>query len=401
MKNIGYLLVSCIAAGAVAGVQAENQIIPQESQRLFVANRDGEDVSVIDLKSLQLSKKLNIGTLSSAHMTMAWQSKTGQKLFVTMTGRNQVAVINVDKGVVEAVLPAGRSPEHFAIEKNEKHPDFLAYVGNFDDGSVSVIDLGQNKEIKRLSGFYEPHGITFTPDGSKVYVANFGAHRVDVIDARKHEVIKQISIGDVYQVASKNPERFLSEIKGIANVTLTPDGRYGYAADGDSNIVAVIDTQKDALIKTIPVGEEPWRAYGSPDGKWMLVPNNGEGSISVIDTQKQRVKTLFPAEGTITGINFVNGGKKAYALATTDNEALLYVYDLENLKEKGSILIGKNLRLETGSTSLDGKMVYIASSTDNSIYAIHADTDQVTRIPNVGMTPWGTAIQGDMAYYCH
>lgn len=395
------LLTSVLLMGMAGVLCAEMQTSSKESQSLFIANQDADYVSVLDLNSLKVSKKIDLAILSAAHMTMAWSGKTGQKLLVTMTGRNEVAILDMESGIVEAKLPVGRSPEHFAIEKNNNYPDYFAYIGNFDDGSISVIDLGTNKEVKRITGFYEPHGVTFNADASKAYIANFGAHHVDVVDTSKHEIIKQLSIGDVYQVASKNPDRYLSEIKGIANVTLTPDGRFGYAADGDSNLVAVIDTEKDRIVKTIPVGEEPWRAYFSPDGKWILVPNNGDETISVIDVKKQKLKTTFPAGGTITGINVVLGGKKAYALATTETEAIVHVYDLKNMREKGSILIGKNLRLETASTSIDGKTIYIASSVDNSIYVIDAETDKVTRIANVGMTPWGTTIQGDLASYCH
>ncbi|MBI2915527.1 MAG: hypothetical protein HYY07_01555 [Elusimicrobia bacterium] len=395
------VIVSSFIIGAVSIVSAEMPSTNQDSQRLFVANQDSDYVSVIDLDTMQVAKKIDLDTLSASHMTMAWSGKDGQKLLVTMTGRNEIAIIDVAKGIVEAKLPVGRSPEHFAIEKNKDYPDYFAYIGNIDDGSISVIDLGSNQEIKRITGFHEPHGVTFNQDASKAYIANFGAHRIDVVDTSKHAISKQISVGDAYQVAMKNPSRYLSEIKGIANVTLTPDGKLGYAADGDSNQVAVIDTQNDSLVKTIPVGEEPWRAYGSPDGKWMLVPNNGDETVSVIDTQKNQIKTSFPAGGTITGINFVLGGKKAYALATTETEAILYVYDLEHMREKGTILIGKNLKLETASTSANGKTIYVASSVDNSIYAVDALTDKVTRIANVGVTPWGTTIQGDMASYCH
>lgn len=398
MKIVRMGVLCAMLLGAAAASRAE---VPEESQKMFVANQDSDYVSVIDLNTLKLSNKIKLEILSAAHMTVAWTGRTGQKLLVTMTGRNEVAIIDVASGKVEARIPTGRAPEHFALERSEKYPQYLAYVGNIDEGTISAIDLETYQEVKRITGFHEPHGVTFTHDGTKAYIANFGAHRVDIIDTAKHEVIKSLSVGDVYQVASKNPGRYLSEIKGIANVTMTTNGRFGYAADGDSNVVAVIDTEKDTIIKTIPVGEEPWRAYVSPDGKWMLVPNNGDETVSVLDARKHRVKTTFPAGGTVSGINFVLGGKKAYALATTDTEALLYVYDLEHMKEKGTVLIGKNLRLETASSAVDGKAIYIASSVDNSIYVVDAETDKVTRIPDVGVTPWGTAIQGDLASYCH
>ena len=401
MKKAVYLLVGCLAAVWGGLLRAEMPGMTKSSDRLFVANRDADYVSVIDMKTLKLMGKLTTDTWAGAHMIMAWSGKTGQKILVSLPMRNEVEIIDVETGKLEARVPLGRAPEHFAIEKNDLYPEYLAYIGNLEDGTVSVIDLGQNKEIKRIEGFHEPHGVTFTSDGTKAYIANLGAHRVDVVDARKHEVIKQLSIGDVYQVASKDPARYLSDIKGIVNATITPDQKYVYAADGDSNLVAVIYTKKDAIIKTIPVGENPWRAYASPDGKWMLVPNNGDDTVSVIDARKQRLKTTFPAGGTMTGVNFVNGGKKAYVIATTETEGLLYVYDLVSMKELGTIVLGKGLRLETGTTSPDGKKVFLACSTDNSIYMIDGATDKVTRIPDVGVTPWGTASEGDMAFYCH
>jgi len=401
MRKIRLIIAGCLLMGA-SSIRAEMQPSQEASQRLFVANRDSNYVSVIDLKTMQLSKKIGLEPLSSAHMTMAWTDNNGrQKLLVSLTGRNEVAIVDVEKGIIEAKLPVGRSPEHFAIQKSKEFPDYVAYVANIEDGSISVIDLGKNVEVKRMSGFHEPHGVTFNSDGSKAYIANLGAHRVDIVDSAKCEIVKQLSTGDIDQVALKNPQRYLSEIKGIVNVTLTPDGRTAYAADGDSNLVTVIDTEKDAVLKTIPVGENPWRAYSSPDGKWMLVPNNGDETVSVIDSKKHSARTTFPAGGVVTGINFVLGGKKAYALATTANEALIHVYDLENMKEKGTISIGKNLRLETASTSVDGKTIYVASSVDNSIYAVDALTDKITKVSNVGVTPWGTTIEGDMASYCH
>ena len=401
MKKVSGLLACCLIAGWCGLSKADEISAVKPQDRLFVANRDADYVSVIDMNTMKLIGKLKTDTWAGAHMDMAWSAKTGQKILVSLPMRNEVEIINVDKGVTEARIALGRSPEHFAIQKNDLYPESLAYIGNLEDGSVSVIDLALNKEIKRIPGFHEPHGITFTDDGSKVYVGNLGAHRVDVIDARKHEVIKQLAIGDVYQVASKDPAKYLSDIKGIVNPTISPDQKYVYAADGDSNIVAVIDAKKDSVVKTIPVGETPWRAYASPDNKWMLVPNNGDGTVSVIDTKTQSVKTTFPAGGTMTGINYVQGGKKAYVIATTDTEGVLYVYDLEKMKEKGTIVIGKGLRLETASSSVDGKRMYLASSTDNSIYVVDGDTDKVTRISNVGVTPWGTSIPGDMASYCH
>ena len=123
-------------------------------------------------------------------------------------------------------------------------------------------------KIKTIPGFVEPLNITFTPDGSKAYIGNYGAHWVGVIDVRRHELLKKIPVGEVPGVAKLDPAKYLGEIKGINIAALSNDGRYLYAADGTLGVVGVIDTQTDKVIKMIRVGPDPWRIYMSHDGKY-------------------------------------------------------------------------------------------------------------------------------------
>jgi YVTN family beta-propeller protein len=41
-------------------------------------------------------------------------------------------------------------------------------------------------------------------------------------------------------------------------MAITPDGRKLYVANGRSNTVSVIDTESNAKLSDIPVGESPW-----------------------------------------------------------------------------------------------------------------------------------------------
>jgi len=160
----------------------------------------------------------------------------------------------------------------------------------------------------------------------------------------------------------------------------------------------VIDTRTDSVVKTIAVGQNPWRAYVSPDGTKVLVPNNDDQTVSVIDVKSNKVITTFPGGEGMTGINFVNGGKKAYIIS--QSESALYVIDLEKYKELKRIKFGEGLMLETATTTPDGKTVYLACSTNNSVYVIDGATDSYTRIPDVGLSPWAVEIIGGNSY-CH
>jgi YVTN family beta-propeller protein len=361
---------------------------------VFVTNRDSSDVAVIDSKTDRVITRIVLGEFTNAHMAML--TNDGKKLLVSATGRDRFLVVDLATQVIERTVVTGQSPEHFEITMDDQ----LAYVGNIEDSTVSVIDLTAGTEITRLAGFSQPHGFTVAPGASKVYVSNFGAHEVGIVQIASQQMAKRLAIGDVHRVALRDPERYRSELAGIANPTLTVDGRFVYAADGDGGEVGIIDTQTDRVVKTVKVGEAPWRAYASPDGQWMLVLNNGDETVSVISTKTQQVVTTLKGGPEMTGVNFTEGGNKAYVIVGGEGKVL--AYDLKTFKRLNTLKLGVNLALETGATTADGKKVYIASSTDDAVYAIDSATDRVTRIADVGRYPWGVTILGAASgNYCH
>jgi YVTN family beta-propeller protein len=358
-----------------------------------VANRDSSDITMIDVRTDEILGRIPLGDLVNPHMAMV--TPDGKRLLVAGTKRNTAFIVDLASQHITARIPVGTEPEHFDIAEDGK----VALMGNMEEGTVSILDLERGTEVKRLGGFAEPHGFAFLPGGRKAYVSSFGAHEVAAVDANGLEVARRLAVGSSHLLASANPDRYLTEIKGIVNPTVTLDGRFVFAADGDSGEVAVIDARTDEVVKTIRVGEEPWRAYPSPDGSKMVVPNNGDETLSVIDISKQKVLATLRAGPKMTGVNFEAKGRKAYVFSSGDYGTVL-IYDLVALRETGRKQLGPHLSLETATTTPDGAKVYLASSTDNSVYVIHTANDEVTRIANVGQSPWATTMLG--AYqYCH
>lgn len=373
-------------------MRAEEKETPLNSREVvLIINRDSNDIRFMDMKSRKMVGSVPLGPWVNPHMAM--MTHDGRKVVVSGTKANKGYIIDLSRQKIEAAIELGIGPEHMDISPDSRY----AYIGNFEDGSVSVLDLVTDREIKRLTGFAEPHNITFLPDGSKAYVANVGAHWVGVIDGRRHELLKKILIAKPTAPTQLQPDRYLSKIDGIVNVTLTLDGRTAYAADGDFNVVGVIDTREDRLVATIPVGDKPWRAYRSPDGTKMVVPNNGDETLSVIDISTNKVIATLEGGPDMVGVNFSNG--KAFVISSSSS--FVYVYDLKRLKPTGRIKIGDNLTLETAATDADGQRIYLACSTNHSIYEINGKTQQVIRIPDVGLFPWGTHIHEGQDNYCH
>jgi YVTN family beta-propeller protein len=121
-------------------------------------------------------------------------------------------------------------------------------------------------------GSNEPNGVAVSPNGSKVYVANYSGN-VSVIDAATNTVSTTIPVG-------ANPN----------GVAVSPDGSKVYVTNVDSNNVSVIDAATNAVSTTILVGSGPI-AYGlfiqpRPTFAGTLgTPNCHGQSVSVLNQQ--------------------------------------------------------------------------------------------------------------------
>ncbi len=369
----------------------EEVIIKDPRSVCVIVNRDSNDIVFMDLKTKKIVGKVFLGNWVGPHM--AAMTPDGRKVVTGGTSANKAYIIDVATLKLIKTIPVDIGPEHLAVTPDSR----FYYQGNPDGDSVSIIDLVSLKLIKHLRGFAEPLNITFLPDGSKAYVANYGAHWVGVIDVKRHELLKKIKVGNMPRVSQLDPKKYLSEIKGISNASITRDGRYLYAADGDMGVVGVIDTREDKLIKTIRVGANPWRAYPSPDGTKMVVVNNGDETISIIDIRKNKVIATLEAGPDMVGVNFSHN--KAFVISSSSS--FVYIYDLNNLKPAGRIKIGANLELQTAATDAAGEKIYLTSATDHSLYIINGKTNAVERVPDVGLYPWGSFLLEGRDNYCH
>jgi YVTN family beta-propeller protein len=100
-----------------------------------------------------------------------------------------------------------------------------AYVGNFKDNTISVIDVNLKRITATIPVPPGPHGIAITPDNRWVYVASDGASSVSVIDTATDKLVETIEVG-------RNPH----------GVIASADGKYVLVGVYDTDTVVIIDT---------------------------------------------------------------------------------------------------------------------------------------------------------------
>jgi YVTN family beta-propeller protein len=375
------LVGSLVAAGASAGA------LDTPERYVFVPNRSSADVAVIDTATDTVVTRLPVGNVPHQ---VAVSEVTG-KLVASNTADDTISVIDL-ASLATTTLRLDHEPEHMELDPSER----LLAVGNIGAGTVSLVGLDPLEEIARVDGLFAPHNLTFSPDGSRLYVANLAADHVSVIDVASAKVVDEIRVAEPSTVASADRQAD-AEFQGIINVTRTPDGRLGFAAHGESNRMAVLDLRTGTVKANIELGSLPWRAYSTADGRYMLVPNNGERTVSVVSTASLEEVARLPGAEDMTGINTGWFETTAVAISRGENKAL--VYDLEAMTKVGEIALP--FAPETGVTTPDGTKLYVALSGTDQVAVIDLRKRALIRtIDDVGDEPWGVTMIGTINY-CH
>jgi YVTN family beta-propeller protein len=379
-------LSAAVVAGILTAVPAA--ALEADGQYIYVPNRSSSDVAVIDHATQRLIARIEVGKVPHQ---VAVSDRLG-KLVASNTADNTVSIIDLATLRTEATLTLDHEPEHMELSPN----GLVLAVGNIGAGTVSLISLEEAREVARVDGLFEPHNLTFSADGSLLYVANLGAEHVSVVDVAAARVVNEIPVAEPTALAAKGSGTS-EEYQGIISVTRTPDGRLGFAAHGEGNVMAVIDLESQRKIKSLELGELPWRAYSTADGRFMLVPNNGDATVSVISTSSLEVVATLPGAEDMTGIN--TGWFETLAFVISRAENKLVVLDLVAMKAVGEIALPGTP--ETGVTTPDGKTLYVALSDTDQVAVIDVRRRQLVKtIDDVGDEPWGAAMAGALNY-CH
>jgi YVTN family beta-propeller protein len=388
--NQNFALAGVVAAALLvsAGTAPAAGIDVDEINRyVFVPSRVSSDVSVIDTRTDAVVARVAVGR--EPHQVAV--SDTTGRMAVSNMADDTVSLIDLATLETVATVPLDREPEHMALS-----PDGMTLaVGNIEAGTISLVSLAESREIARIDGLHQPHDVTFGPDGRHIFVANLAANFVSVIDVAAARIVQEIPVGEGPALASAyGPD---GEYQGIISVVATPDSRFGFAAYGEGDSMAVIDLRTREVRRTLELGSMPWRAFSSADGRWMIVPNNGDETISIVSTTTLEEVARLPGAADMTGVNTGWFETVAFVISRGSDKAI--VIDLEKMEIAGEIDLPS--APETGVTTPDGSRLYVALGGSNRVAVIDTRERRLVRmIDGVGERPWGAHMVGAINY-CH
>ncbi len=240
---------------------------------LYICDRDGATITVIDPNKLVVVKTIKVG-----------QSPEG----MVAAPDGMLWFVNGDDGTLQAIdpktetvnppIPIGGELGGIAIVGT------TAYVTVSSLNEVVPVNLQTHRLGTPIAVGMTPEGIAASLDGRRLYVVDRGSNDVTPIDVASAAALAPIHVG----VAPMN-------------VAIAPDDRTAYVANYGTNTVTPIDLVSEKAEPPIVVGGSPYGIVADEDGSTIWVVNHQDNDLVRIDAKTKRAgKPIVDLNGPTT-----------------------------------------------------------------------------------------------------
>jgi YVTN family beta-propeller protein len=236
----------------------------------------------------------------------------------------------------------------------------------------------------------DPGAIVVTPNGEKVYVANFSSHNVSVINTPSNTVTATVTIG-------------AGETGKPIALAVTPNSAHVYVADQGNSQIDDITTSSNAVSKTITVGSMVDANVAGGGGPNILAITPDGSKLYVASYTGHGVEDIATSTDTLTGTItlFESVTANPNALGLTSNGCQLYVHDhahnvvdvitVSNDAVPAHPAVGATGDPTGMSVTPDSAHVYVANQAGPSVSVIATATNTVSSTlaeATVGKSPY-------------
>jgi Uncharacterized conserved protein len=207
--------------------------------------------------------------------------------------------------------------DHFTASLAD-HRVFVAALGN---DTVEVLDTQSGKHAT-ISGLSEPQGVLYLADSNRLFIANGGADRVDIVDARSLAVLRRIEgLGDAdnvrYEAASRKV--YVGHGRGALRILDAASGK----SEGDI---------------ALPGHPESFQLEQGGDRVFVNVPS--VRSVVVVDRKQGRIVAKWDTADVSANFPMALDEKGRRLFVGARSPAAMLVYDIDKGKVVARLSIG-------------------------------------------------------------
>lgn len=211
-------------------------------------------------------------------------------------------------GHVMSTIPVAGWTHHQAITSDGKY--VLSTHGM--RGSISVVDLEENKVIKTVKTGPVPNYTLITKDNKRAFVSNTGNNTITEVDLKSWKVKRKMESGAA-------PE----------HMAFSGDEKTIFVSNPRAGKVSAVSVATGKVIRTFKIGKAVHGLDIGDDGKTLFVSSKKENKLVAVDTVtgKQRELTLTPAP---YHLNTIRNTGKVYV--SSRKKPIIWVVDQKSLK---------------------------------------------------------------------
>jgi len=277
--------------------------------KVLVTNQAEDLIAVIDIATNLVARYIQAGVANvfiqpPAAPHNVTVDKAHGYYYVNLVGGGKVLKFrladNAKVGEVSGIL----SPTQIALSEGGD----TGYVAQFASGvnSIRLFDTRTMALIGQVSALYvdKPHGVQLTPDRRELWVTGNLSDNIMVVNLQDFST-------KLIQLNNQAPGSGGALLP--YQTVMTADNKFVYVSCQRSNEVRLISRDSLAVVKVIPVGQYPLILAISPDGRYVYSANRNSNSVSVIRTGVDSVVATIPDVGPQPhGIDITPDGRFAY-----------------------------------------------------------------------------------------
>lgn len=283
-----------------------------------------------------------------------------------------------------------------------------AYVGNFKDDTVSVIDTATNKAVATIPVAAGPHGMSASPDGRTLYVSGEGSSSVSVVDTASDRVVATVEVGRTPHGLAMAPDgaTLLVGVYGedrvafvdtatravVASapvgkphtIAILPDGTRAYVASQEPGAFGLVelDLARRAVLRTLPLDKPPRDLEFAYDGRALYFTIAGVNAVQVLDPATDTVVASIPTGVSPHVATLFRGAPAGTAVVQGPGE--LQLFDPAKNQATRAIAVGKQPHWIAAAA--DGRTVYVTNEGSNDVTVVDLARGTTVSIP-VGNAP--------------
>lgn len=234
---------------------------------------------VLDLTTRQIVGTIDLGAVQTDVGDKVIVAADGNRVYYTLTAEQRLVIADTNTLNVVAEIPLPIEPIDIALNGTGER----AFISGGEPGThwvshLAVVDLESNVVLTTVVGTtdYPPPcpGLGLAPNDGAVWLGS--NNRVELIDTTTMTITEDIDLLshlDAGDFAAACPY----------GITFSPDGTQVHIANYDSNTYILFDAATRSLEHKLDVGFAPIQVLVSPSGGCAYVLNSDSESLSVID----------------------------------------------------------------------------------------------------------------------